>query len=254
MSIDQEKAYRFSELKWDTDFFGISCARAVLEGELSREEWDELKRLMEGYRFVSIVNRHSLPGNSLLIGMETRAFLADVNIQLEKEADPARAMPAGVEVASGLARDENILAMANYPASKFIADQEFNRRNGSEVYREWLKNSFGRKDKYFALSRDSGGGRNGFLLFSYRGDTCTIELVAVSAYVEKRGIGTDLLKACEISAQAAGCRIIRVGTQIRNTTAINFYHKYGFRMVGCHQVFHLWNPEADNDGRGSMGS
>ena len=249
MSIDQEKAYRFSELKWDTGFFGIPCARAVLERELSSQEWDELKGLMEGFPFVSIINRHSFAGNSVLIGRETKAFLADVNIQLEKEISLIKAMPVSVEVANKLAKDDDILAMANYPASKFIADPEFRRRNGSEVYREWLRNSFGKKDKYFALSCESDGSRNGFLLFSYKGDICTIELVAVSAYVAKKGIGTNLLKACEMSAQAAGCSVIRVGTQIRNTAAINFYHKYGFRMVGCHQAYHLWNLEDDNNGK-----
>ena len=98
-----------------------------------------------------------------------------------------------------------------------------------------------RPDKFYALSKDENGDINGFLLFSYSDNACVIELIAVSQKETKGGIGTSLFKAVEYEAHQRGYNEIKVGTQVRNMGAINFYHKVGCKQVGCHQVYHLWN-------------
>jgi dTDP-4-amino-4,6-dideoxy-D-galactose acyltransferase len=131
--------------------------------------------------------------------------------------------------------------MADFPFSKFTEDPELAKRGGAEVYRQWLINSFEKQNKFYAVAEEKNGKIEGYLLHSYSDRTCIIELVAVSSKRAKGGIGTKLFGAIEHSAYKRGCSELKVGTQVRNVGAINFYHKVGCKQVGCHEVYHLWN-------------
>ena len=176
-----------------------------------------------------------------MIGKDTLAFLADVNIQFKKKLESPVEKSEDIKIFSALERNERIIAMGEFQFSKFTEDPELNKRAGEQVYRQWLINSFGKADKFYALSEDGNGEINGFLLHSYSEYTCIIELIAVSQNLAKSGIGTRLFKAVEYEAYQRSCDEIRVGTQVRNMGAINFYHKLGCKQVGCHQIYHLWN-------------
>ncbi|CRK80170.1 GNAT family N-acetyltransferase [Neobacillus massiliamazoniensis] len=236
-----ESAVTFYELKWDTEFFGVSCAKAVLTKPLSLDEWNELKVRFQEYQFISIENRDSNPFNAQLLGKDTTAFLADVNIQFVKKLEGAYEIPKNISVHQALERNGHVIEMADFKYSKFIEDRELLKRGGDKVYHQWLINSFNKPDKYYALSKDEQGEINGFLLHSYSNNACVIELIAVSSTTTRGGTGTSLFKTVEYAAYQNGCNKIKVGTQVRNIGAINFYHKVGCKQVGCHQVYHLWN-------------
>jgi GNAT superfamily N-acetyltransferase len=231
----------FYDLKWDSDFFNVNCAKAILHRALVQNEWNELKDKYKNYHFVSIENRNSEPINAQLIGKDSWAFLADVNIQFAKKLSERYERQESVEIYESLEPNEKVIDLAEFRFSKFIEDHELARRGGNQVYRQWIINSFSNPDKHYAISRDLQGEIDGFLLYSYKDNNCVIELIAVSKNVVKHGIGTSLFKALEYEAKQHGCNEIKVGTQIRNIEAINFYHKVGCIQVGCHQVFHLWN-------------
>lgn len=231
----------FNDLKWDTDFFGITSAKAILNRPLTVNEWDELKTKFKDYQFISIMNHNSEPTNAQMIGKDTSAFLADVNIQFVKKLDGQYEMPKHVTIHQSLERNDQILEIADFQFSKFTEDPELAKRGGDQVYRQWLINSFDISGKFYALSKDENGDINGFLLHSYTDNACVIELIAVSQKETKGGIGTSLFKAIEYAAHQRGFNEIKVGTQVRNEGAINFYHKVSCKQVGCHQVYHLWN-------------
>ncbi|RBP04724.1 N-acetyltransferase [Rossellomorea aquimaris] len=234
-------AVTFNELKWDTDFFGVTSAKAILHKPLTLNEWDELKNRFKDYQFISITNKNSEPINAQFIGKDTSAFLADVNIQFEKKLLGLDEKPNNVTIHQALEKNDQITEIADFQFSKFTEDPELAKRGGDHVYREWLVNSFGKSDKYFALSTDENGDINGFLLFSYLGNDCVIELISVSQKKSRGGVGTSLFKAVKYTAHRNGCIHIIVGTQVTNIGAINFYHKVGCEQFGCHQVYHLWN-------------
>lgn len=236
-----ENAVTFSELKWDTYFFGVSSAKAILHRPLTLIEWEALKARFKEYQFISIMNKNSEPINAQLIGKEAPAFLADVNIQFEKKLVDPKEIPKNVTIHQALERNDQIIEIATYQFSKFTEDPDLAKRGGDQVYQQWLINSFGKNNKFYALSKDKMGDINGFLLFSYSDNACVIELIAVSQKETKGGIGTSLFKAVEYGAHQQGVKGINVGTQVRNLDAINFYHKNGCKQVGCHQVYHLWN-------------
>lgn len=235
-----ENAVTFYNLNWDTDFFGVASGKAILHRALTLNEWDELKTRFKDYEFLSIVNQNSDPENAQMIGKNTSAFLADVNIQFLKKLQFPNEMPTSITLHQALERNNQIIKVADFQFSKFTEDPELAKRGGDQLYQQWLINSFGKRDKFYAISKDKVGDINGFLLFSYSDNTCVIELIAVSQNETKGGIGTNLFKAVEYATRQHGLSEIKVGTQVRNMDAINFYHKVGCKQVGCHQVYHLW--------------
>lgn len=165
----------------------------------------------------------------------------DVNIQFVKKIEGSPEMPKHITVYQALERNDQLLEIADFQFSKFTEDPELAKRGGHLVYHQWLINSFEKSGKFYALSMNENGDINGFLLHSYSDDACVIELIAVSKAATKSGIGKGLFNAVEYSAYQKGFNILKVGTQVRNMGAINFYQKVGFKQVGCHQVYHLWN-------------
>ena len=233
----------FGELRWDTAFFGIPCAKAVLNRPLGKERWESLNARFMEYRFVSIENRYSEPANAQWIGAHLPAFLADVNIQFVKKVDPDCEDPNQVTVFEAMDQDAGVLELADFRHSKFLEDPGLASRGGPFVYRHWLANSFCQPGKFFAVVPDGQGRSTGFALFSFPGGACVIELIAVASGATNGGIGMRLMQAVEYRAKRQGCMEIHVGTQVRNAIAVNFYHKAGFRQAGCHQIYHLWNHE-----------
>ena len=242
MGIDTvNKSYAFYELQWDTEFFGVNCAKAILHKPLTLDEWNELKDIFENYQFISIENSNSEPQNAQLIGKKTTAFLADCNIKFKKKLEGPYEMPMNISIHQGLEKSGRIIEITEFQFSKFIEDPELAKRGGDHVYHQWLINAFGKSDKYFALSKNKSEKINGFLLYSYSDDACVVELIAVAKHSAQVGIGTNLFKAVEYKAHESGYTEIRVGTQMRNMGAINFYNGVGCKQVGVHQVYHLWN-------------
>ena len=236
-----EDAFTFQHSKWDSDFFGVSCAKAILHKPLSANDFETLLELMKNYEFISLTNQNSDPRNAQLIGHQTSAFLADVNIQFIKKLAASAEMPDNISLYNSFDRNQQVIDLAEFQYSKFIEDPELAKRRGNEVYREWVMNSFNKPDKYFAISRDDHDQINGFALYSFSNTNCILELISVSQNVKRSGIATRLFGAVEYDAIRHGINVIKVGTQIRNIEAINFYHKVGCKQSGCHQVYHLWN-------------
>lgn len=241
MKKNVEHAVDFYDLKWDSNFFKVNSAKAILKRPLTLNEWEELNKRVNDYEFISILNSNSEPVNAQLIGKNSSAFLADVNIQFMKRIDPSVQTSKNITFHQALGRNNRVIEIADFQFSKFTEDLQLAKRGGKNVYRQWLINSFNNPDKFFALSKDETGEINGFLLHHYTKDTCVIELIAVQKSSVKGGLGTSLFKAIEYEAYKRGLSEIRVGTQVRNMGAINFYQKVGCKQVGCHQVYHLWN-------------
>lgn len=239
---NEEMSVSFNKLQWDTEYFGINCAKAILYKPLTLSSWNDLKNAFKGYQFISIENRNSEPVNAQLIGGKTSAFLADVNVQFSKTINNQcqYSLPENITINHGIDYDEQLIDLASFQFSKFIEDPEFAKRGGENVYRQWLINSFNKPDKDFLIYKDRSGDIKGFLLHSYFNKISTIELISVSHDLANSGIGTALFEAIEYTASKNGCDEIRVGTMLRNSAAINFYHKVGCKQIGSHQVYHLW--------------
>jgi len=201
---------------------------------------DALREQFNLYELVVIENKNSDPVNAEYIGVHTNAFISDVNIQFSSRISHQPALSDSIVITEAMHKSLDVLDLSVFKHSRFISDRRLKNRGGENVYREWIKNSFSKENKFFALSRDESGRLCGYVLFSYSDSYCVIELINVSGEDAGKGIGQELFRAVEHSSYKRGISEIRVGTQQRNLEAINFYIKMGCRQVGCHQVYHLW--------------
>lgn len=241
MTVRDDFAYTLTPMQWDTDFFGLSCAKAVLARPLSREDWNELKSRLEKFQLAYLENQNSEPWNARLIGLETSAYLVDINVQFSKRVSGTHAPADNIQISHPMPYEERLLDLAEFKWSRFTDDPGLLSRGGDQVYRQWLINAFNNEDKHWAMSLDQTGAIMGYLLHSYAGSDCRLELLAISPDQAGRGVGGSLVKAVEVAAHGRGMEAIRVGTQLRNLNAINLYHRLGFKQVTSHQIYHLWN-------------
>ena len=241
------KNLNVSPLEWDTDFFGISCGRLVIDAP--EVDLRGLLEQLDTYQFVTIQNVGNKVGINKTIAENTQAFLVDINIQFEK--DVMRGFSGYTEKHENIAvikakdtdkqiHDKLLVEREDFVFSKFVCDDKLDVRNGYLVYKEWLKNSRNYDNKYFALYYD-GNEIGGYILFSIYDGEGTIELVKVNREYKGKGIATEMIRTVENCLKDKGIATVKVGTQLNNIPAINLYHYLGFREISRTSVYHLWN-------------
>lgn len=228
------------ELEWDTAYFGLACARIDLLDTVTEDAlciaFDQLRTAS----LVYITNLAENIENSALIAKHTDAFLVDTNIQFEKAI--TNVLPKKlIEAASGYPGSQDILSIANrvYTKSRFISDKRLLSRRGQYMYGCWAENAFGRDDKFF-LADLEGAQTRGFILFSQNEDAIVLELIGIDERFQGQGVGTNLWHCLEQEAARRKRGQIRVGTQLANTQAINFYHRMGCKITKCTHIYHWW--------------
>lgn len=278
MSDDNISGGRYScmPLKWDTDYFGISCARVILLGAVGEAEQEEILSFCRSFDFVTLTNLYNCSENNFWIGRRTSAFLADVNIQFIKSIDenavtlfskgsfsvggkcrqeeatdgisPRRQewrleLEAGeIVICNSLEADLRLLDMAGkaFKYSRFYNDPFLPADLAADIYRQWCRDAFMREDKYFAICYREHEPAAFLLFVPDPADGCRIELVAVGDKYRGKGIGKALLATCEAFCAGQAIGSIRVGTQADNTAAIRLYLSSGFKYSHCSSIYHLW--------------
>lgn len=234
------KSFSFKRLDWDSTFFKTECGKLILNQNVSEEEWTIIFELIYEYNFIVIQNEDSNYINSKFIGEKSRAYLIDINIQFQKKVDK-KVSSGSIKYMSGHDQLDRLLTLSNFSYSRFFEDKKLSKLGGQKVYKEWVKNATLNNDKTFVYNTNEKGLINGYALVSEKTESITIELIAVDKDDKEKGIGTKLFESVERYACKKDIPIIEVGTQVNNTTAINFYHRMGCKQVSTHQIFHLWN-------------
>ena len=236
------KNFELWPLKWDTDYFGVSSAKVSLSGVIDEQGQDEVIEFCKGFEFVTITNIDNIKENNYWIGNRTNAFLADMNIQFLKVlANKPDYQDEKTYVVNSLPRNEQIVDIArkSFNHSRFFNDPKLPSVQASNIYLHWIECAFGQESKYFAIS-ERDGNVAGFTLFSFNEDSCVIELIAVDEKYHGQKVGKSLIHTIETFVIDQGIQKIRVGTQVNNISAAQFYYAMGFKYVSCGSIYHLW--------------
>ncbi len=233
--------YNIEELKWDTEFFGVKSARVILNNSIDKKELNEILKKIESdnYEFITINNVKNNDNNNYILKNVSNMFLADVNVQFEKRVEKKNEIDNNVSIHNNFEYNQEILEISkkSFVYSRFMND--LNLEKSSDVYVEWAKNSFNKGNKYFCVYKiDSKV--VGYLLFSIEDMTLTIELIAVDNNYKGKGIGKRLVNKVENFAYLNNINIMKVGTQLNNIYAQNFYINNGFRHISYNSIYHLW--------------
>lgn len=236
------KNYECKSLQWDTDYFGVSCARVNLNGIVDEQGQEEIIEFSKDYDFVTISNLDNIKENNHWIGNRTNAFIADMNIQFLKIlADKPDYQDEKTYVVNSLSRNEQIVDIArkSFNYSRFFNDPNLPIEQAENIYLYWTECAFNQGNKYFIISEREGNVA-GYILFSFNVDDSTIELIAVDEKYQGQKVGKSLIHKMESFVIDQGIRKIKVGTQVNNISATQFYAKMGFKYVSCGSIYHLW--------------
>lgn len=233
--------YNFIELPWDTEYFGVQSAKVVLNEKLLSEDFIEVLNKTSNYDFITISNLHNNMENNQLVGLFSKAFLVDVNVQFEMNIDNREGANYYQSQNYYPFNDQIIqIAKSSFNHSRFFNDPYLNKNQSKEIYTNWVKNSFDKNEKFFVVA----GEENkilGFILFSLNGKSdLIIELISLDKSSQGMGIGTKLIQSVIAYSKENHLEKIKVGTQIDNIQAMNFYTKKGFNFSSKSSIYHYW--------------
>lgn len=244
--LNIQRPYTVKKLKWDSEYFGVLSCRVDLNEELEQKNFMTMIQEVKDYHFVSLNNHGNQAYNNYLIGKNTNAFLVDTNIQFIKrikdKQETIDSLKLNFFVNNRQQRNEDILTISKeaFTISKFTNDPFLKERKGELVYYYWAKNAFKREDRYF-LKAQFNEKTYGFILFRMEEESAVIELIAVDKQQMGKHVGKNMLKYLESYLKRSDIRALKVGTQLDNVDAINFYHSCNFKEKEKTTVYHWWN-------------
>lgn len=211
-------------LGWESDFFGVTSARLVLDGDLPLAEalqqpftlW-QAKVPSERVDVIDALSQqdfHLVEGEAdLVINIKRTERQTGVRIAREAQIPMLR---RAAEQAFG--------------QSRFRAPW-FNPADGGRFYSQWVENAVrGTFDNQCLIACDAQGALQGFVSMSETAGDVRIGLLAVLPEAQGKGLGQRLLMAAADWGRARRLARLRVATQLSNLTAMRLYLRSGARL------------------------
>ena len=224
-------------LQWDSDFFGLRIAKAVVASEedivaLSRQEVD----LRNHFDLIYIFSESPLEmpfENARLVDKKAVFSLSDFT---HYEVNPAI---KGWD--SPIASDALIsLALVSGKYSRFKSDVLFPVGSYERLYTRWIERSVNKAmatDVFCYLVDDVP---RGLLTLDFHDGQGVIGLVAVNEEYQHRGIGKALIKHAVSNIHEHQGERLTVATQQDNEPACRLYSGCGFSLESVTKIWHWW--------------
>ena len=139
----------------DTEYFGIASAKVVLKKACpSSQRQNELLNFLQGFEFVTIINKTNDPSNNRWLGETTSAFLTDMNMQLSKKVSAAEKNNDGLAVITDkLPENDQIIQLAatSFEYSRFLNDPYLPVDKARSIYADMTKNAFRKAGRFFVI-------------------------------------------------------------------------------------------------------
>jgi ribosomal protein S18 acetylase RimI-like enzyme len=224
--------------------------RPVYRLEVDRsfsERFEEIKREEESVFCSKPVFIHAKVPTEQLLNIQTLEdlgfHLVDTNIVFNKPLSENFNLLGNCEVRFAMPEDETQtvdLAGKSIVYSRFHQDNNFSIETANKLKAEWVRNYFSGKRGQAMVIALAEGAIVGFLqLLISKDGIMRIDLMAVDAGQQRKGIGKDMIAFAEMNS--CGIKQVCVGTQIVNIPSIRFYQNLGFNMAEAHYVFHYHN-------------
>jgi ribosomal protein S18 acetylase RimI-like enzyme len=229
-------------LHWDSAFFDLSIGRVcdgidaatigVAVREADRQQIDCLYLLA------------AVDDDRLLECAQRQGFIVrDIRMELEQPVLGDADIKHGLRHAtpSDLARLAPI-ARERVRGTRFFADPGFLSTACQELYVAWLRRGVAKIPGRITLMPADA---SGFVVCHLDRKTATgaIELIAVAAGAEGRGIGSALVAGAGRLFAEASLERATVVTQGRNLAGQRLYQRHGYRTSSVHLWLHRWLPK-----------
>jgi ribosomal protein S18 acetylase RimI-like enzyme len=226
-----------THLPWDSDFFGVSVARADIDEAGVEDAVREaiVDRVQCLYLFVK-------RAEPIAIAEAVRRGGRIVDLRVELDLHTPVALPSGIRRAER--RDATTLfplAQSLARESRFSADPHFAGEAVRAMYGIWLEQCL---DEGLVIVPDHG--IRGFVGARTSGDTISIDLVYVDEHARGQGLAGRLVAG---AIALSGARGGRVATQASNIAAQRLYQALGFRTASLQAIVHLWLDDSTTRSR-----
>jgi dTDP-4-amino-4,6-dideoxy-D-galactose acyltransferase len=258
LTMDGNRARGFaclSMLPWDSEQLGVTAARIdylVAEGSYDQQRQVKkalLKQVLAGAQARGVEHlsvRVDASDASSLHLLEESGFItvdAILTFALDLNSHPSAELTNDFGIRLATAADAEpaaALARNSYLHDRFHCDPSITKSRADELHATWLRNSCTGKAADAVILAEDAAGLLGFVTCAVRRDTAdrlgrtvgTIVLVAAAARARGRGVGYAMTMAALEWFRQQGCKIVEVGTQLRNLTASRLYQRCGFRLAG----------------------
>ncbi|MDB3905283.1 GNAT family N-acetyltransferase [Crocinitomicaceae bacterium] len=135
------------------------------------------------------------------------------------------------------------LALLSGIYSRFKRDKNLPSNSFYNLYTLWIKKLINLEspDKVFVYTLP---GHNeqviGFLSIKIENGIGTIGMIAVDNNHQGLGIGRSLLNKSLIYLKKSNVQLLKVSTQLINTSAVSFYNKLSFDESSRKYIYHIW--------------
>ncbi len=232
-----EPCHWFSSDDWLAGFLGkpafhLDAGRATHEPDVLwwLAEWRQRPCFIDAKAAADDLGRTSW--------LEDAGFRVIDTLLTFERGEPLNRETAGVREASAADADAVAeLAGRAFAQSRFHLDSRIGASIANRIKAAWARNYFaGRRGDAMVVAEQDGRILGFLQLIRGNAGTWAIDLIAVDADARGRGLGGRLVA---FAARRAGCRRLRVGTQVANVRSIRLYESLGFRLVDARYVFHL---------------
>lgn len=225
-------------LEWDSNFFGYSVGSAHATDDRSLRSFEQ-QLTSSNFDLVYLNCHQFIPGRTSL--GEYLIELVDRRAIFEKHiTNPSNSKTANVISYEGSPREDLYsLAIRSSKHSRFRKDERL-KSKCDELYKLWMDKCLGNNESGQVLVHTNDTLFNGLLTTSIKGKTARIELLAVSAESQGKGIATQLITAVERELALQGIEDCEVATQAENVRACTLYRSAGFEPHPISNLFHCW--------------
>ena len=238
------------ELPWDSQFFGLSIARAV-PTRLDAPTRDAMLDWCRSHGTDCLYFLGAPDDSATIQQLDAGGFqLVGVRVTLARSAAAGRG-DVGGHVRQAAVRDIPVLrdiALSAHRDTRFHADSRFDPARSDELYATWIENSVrGYADQVRVAERDDTP--VGYVTLhedapdaatDTAGRLARIGLFAVHARYRNQGIGRDLLRSAADTLASAGVTGTSVVTAARNVAALRLYQSEGFNTIDVALWYHRW--------------
>lgn len=231
------------ELTWDSTLFQRKIGALIIASQKPsqiRSAVDRAKK--EGFRYL-LCKLKSQDTQSIQFLESSGFYLTDIGITfaivsekfMYKNAHKNSAIQNSVKVAT--LQDIPVLTKmisSLFPESRFYNDPFFSKKEADRLYQAWIENSVKGEAADIVLHIP----RSGFITCRKSGKSSgEIVLIGVKKNSRGKGFGTALMKEAMDWFMQERITTVKVRTQLKNISALNFYLHLGFSIKEYDIIF-----------------
>ena len=239
--------------RWDTQFFGFPIGKLELPYDYAKEELEmTLQEAHTRYRLLFITIHGEGPDSLTLLGDRCPCYVRRLSFR--------KNVPRNVELFDSCVRAYTStfcsstlerLAVQSGTMTQFLQDPEL-APHFERLFLTWINYAVTKELADSIWTWHENGQHIG--LVTVRCARCVdpetgqmeregrIGMLSVDAEHRRRGIGTNLIKACDFWCSSLDIPVSAIMTQKENEPTIALCKKLGFKQDHENSVYHYWSP------------